>query len=158
MMRAFMRHPRYLLIMLIAIQCFTSCGDCYYIENDLHGMWQVVSVERFSTGKVEEPQGRLYYSFQRTMVMLSDVNREIPNSYKRYIAHFDFVGLDSVSMGDFRVRTTGEGNLVDKEVKVSLELLNKFGLYDDNTTFHMEQYEKKLKFTSDSACIVLRKY
>ena len=138
--------------------CFASCEDCYYVENDLHGIWQVTSVERFSTGEVTEPQGQLYYSFQRTMVMLSDVDLEVPNKLKRYIAHFDLMDSDSIVMGDFRNRTTGEGGFVNQETKISLELLQKFGLYQDYTTFHMERTKQNMILTSDSAQIVLRKY
>ena len=148
----------YLLGMLSLMLCLTSCGEYYYIENDLHGLWQVTSVERLSTGEVAESQGQLYYSFQRTMVMLSDVDLEIPGKLKRYIAHFDFLASDSISMGDFRNRTTGERDFVLQETKIPLELLCKFGLYQDCTTFHMEQSKQRLILTSDSACVVLRKY
>lgn len=147
-----------LLGLLSLILCFVSCEDNYYIENDLHGLWQVTSVERFSTGEITEAQGQLYYSFQRTMVMLSDVDLDIPNKLKRYIAHFDLLASDSIGMGDFRIRTTGEGDFVHQETPIELELLHKFGLYRDYTTFHMEQSKQKLILTSDSACIVLRKY
>lgn len=145
-------------ILLVTTLCISSCRDNYYIENDMHGMWQVMSVERFSTGEVTESQGKLYYSFQRTMVMLSDIDLEIPNRLKRYIAHFDLVAPDSIGMGYFRIRTTGEGDLVEQEDTVELETLNKFGIYQNYTTFHMAQNKQKLVLTSDSACLVLRKY
>jgi hypothetical protein len=140
------------------VLCFASCEDCYYVENDLHGLWQVTSVERFSTGEITEAQGELYYSFQRTMVMLSDVDLDVPNKLKRYIAHFDLLASDSIGMGDFRKRTTGEGNFVNQEEEIPLDSLHKFGFYQDYTTFHMERSKQKLVLTSDSACIVLRKY
>lgn len=144
--------------LLIPMLCFTSCRDCYYIENELHGMWQVTSVERFSTGEVTDAQGKLYYSFQRTMVMLSDVDFENANKLKRYIAHFDLMESDSIGMGDFRKRTTGEGDFVNQETKIPLEYLHKFGIYQDYTSFRMEQSRQKLILTSDSACVILRKY
>lgn len=135
-----------------------SCKDNYYIENDLHGMWQVISVEDLSTGDVAEVKGELYYSFQRTMVMLSDVDLEMPSNLTRYIAHFDFVGSDSIGMGGFRNRTTGEGSFVNAETMIPLERLRKFGIHKDYTMFHMSQSRKDLILTSDSASIVLRKY
>ena len=135
-----------------------SCKDNYYIENDLHGMWQVTSVEDLSTGDVAEVKGELYYSFQRTMVMLSDVDLETPSKLTRYIAHFDLVESDSIGMGEFRNRTTGEGSLVKDEIKIPVERLHKFGIYKDYTMFHMSQSRKELILTSDRARIVLRRY
>lgn len=148
----------HMLAGLIFMLTFASCKDSYYIENELHGIWQVTSVENLSTGDVVEVKGRLYYSFQRTVVMLSDVDLDLPNNLKRYIAHFDLVDSDSIGMGDFRNRTTGEGNFVQQEKKIPLELLHEFGIYQDYTMFHMEQSKRELILTSDSACIVLRKY
>lgn len=148
----------YMLTGLIFMLTLTSCKDNYFIENELHGMWQVISVENLFTGDVAEVKGNLYYSFQRTMVMLSDVDLDMPNNLKRYIAHFDLAEADSIGMGDFRYRTTGEGNFVQQEKKIPLEFLHKFGIYQDYTMFHMEQSKKELILTSDSACIVLRKY
>ena len=70
----------HMLAGLIFMLTFASCKDSYYIENELHGMWQVTSVENLSTGDVVEVKGRLYYSFQRTVVMLSDVDLDLPNT------------------------------------------------------------------------------
>lgn len=148
----------HILIVLILVSCSTSCRDCYYIENELHGIWQVASVEKKSTGEVTEPGGRLYYMFQRTMAKLCYNHLEIPEYTTNYIAHIDFIGTDSIGMGDFRFSTTGEGDYVNKENRIPLQDLHKFGLYEDYTIFHIEQSKSKLIFTSDSARIVLRKY
>lgn len=150
MMRKF-----YTFSSLFFVLFLTSCMDCYYIENDLHGIWQVVSVEKCATGEKTEAKGLLYYSFQRSMVMLS---QKVANSSRRYITHFDLVAPDSIAMGDFRIRTTGEGNYVNDETKVPIDSLLKFGFYQDYTKFHLERSTQKMVFTSDSARIVLRKY
>ena len=153
-----MKRLVYLLGILVFTMNVASCGDCYYIENDLHGMWQVTSIERLSTGEISEPQGRLYYSFQRTMVMLGYKHIGIPEIMTNVIGHFELIATDSIGMGNFRVSTTGEGDYVDKEHKIPVESLHKFGIYQDYTTFYMEQSKSKLIFTSDSARIVLRRY
>ena len=147
---------RILGILITMLLSFTSCEDCYYVENGLHGMWQVLSVERLATGEKNMGQGKLYYMFQRTMVSLG-YNDSLPESMPSYIAHFDVVE-DSIGMGIFRHYSTGEGNNIDREVKVSLSSLRKFGIYEDFTMFHVERSKRKLILTSDSAHIVLRKY
>lgn len=152
------RHLQYSLSLVIFIFCFSSCQDCYYIENDLHGMWQVTSVEKLPEGDIVEAQGQLYYMFQRSMVQLGYKPLNSPQSMRRYIAHFDLIGEDSIGMGYFRMRTTGEGDFVNQEIKIPLDSLRKFGLYDDHTTFSKFQSNQKLILTSDSACIVLRRY
>lgn len=135
-----------------------SCEDCYYIENDLHGIWQVVSVERKSTGKVTEAKGKLYYMFQRSMVQLCKKPLNVPESMIRYIARFDLMEPDSVGMGDFRLYTTGEGNFVNDEEIIPIENLYEFGIFQDYTMFHMQQSKQNLILESDSVCVLLRKY
>ena len=135
-----------------------SCKDNYFVENDLHGMWQVTSVERLSTGEVTEAVGDLYYMFQRSMVMLGYKHLGVPESMTRYITHFDLVGVDSIGMGYFRNYSTGEGNNVDREDVVPLDCVYKFGIYEDYTKFHIELLKQKLILVSDSARIELRKY
>lgn len=152
-----MRRLLYLLL-LIPLLCTVSCRDSYYVENDLHGMWQVISVERFATGEVTEAQGLLYCMFQRNMVSLCYKQINVPEIMIHYISHFDFVAQDSIGMGYFRKYTTGEGSLVEDEIKIPLNKLNKFGIYQDYTIFRMNQSKQKLVLTSDSACITLRKY
>lgn len=148
----------HILIASIAMWCIASCKYCYYIENELHGIWQVLSVEKLSTSEVAEAEGRLYYMFQRSMVKLCYNHLEVPEHITNYIAHFDFIGTDSISMGEFRESTTGEGNYVNKENRVPIERLSIFGLYEDITEFQMERLKNMLILTSDSARIVLRKY
>ena len=145
-------------LFLIGMLCLTSCKDSYYIENDLHGIWQVISIDRFSTDEIIEPQGALYYLFQRTMVSLCYNDIAIPERVSNVIAHFDMIAPDSIGMGGFRVCTTGEGDYINLEVKVSVSSLNKFGIYQNYTKFHLQQSRQKLIFTSDSARVVLRKY
>lgn len=152
-----MKRLLYIVGVLVLTLNAISCKDHYYIENDLHGVWQVTSIEKLSTGEVTEPAGDLYYMFQRSMVMLGQ-RSTVPGSMKRYIAHFDFVGSDSLGMGDFRNYTTGEGNYVNQESKIPLGRLHKFGLYQDYTMFHMLQSKQKLILTSDSARLILRRY
>ena len=137
---------------------FTSCKENYYIENDLHGMWQVTSIEKLSTGEIFSPQGTLYYLFQRSMVSLCYSYLNMPERLDEFIAHFDLMGSDSIGMGDFRYGTSGEGDNVNKETKVSINSLNRFGIYQDYTIFHLQQSKKKMVLTSDSACIVFRRY
>ncbi len=141
---------------LIGVLHFASCMDYYYVENDLHGVWQVASVENLVTGEKSLGHGKLYYMFQRTMVSLG-YNDPLPESMPSYISHFNLVG-DSIGMGIFRIYSTGEGNNIDREVKVPLSSLHKFGVHEDFTMFYMEQSKHKLILTSDSARVILRKY
>jgi hypothetical protein len=121
-------------------------------------MWQVASVENILTDEVFDAKGELYYMFQRSMVFLYYNPQNTNSVNERYISQISIVGEDSIGMGDFRVYTTGEGDFVNQEVKVSLDRLRKFGLFNDYTTFYMEQSKQKLILTSDSAQIVLRRY
>lgn len=151
-----MRRLIYLLSILLLALNITSCKDNYFIENDLHGVWQVTSVERLSTGEVTKSAGDLYYMFQRSMVSLG-YNDYFPESMSSYIAHFDLLG-DSIGMGIFRIYSTGEGNNIGREVEVPLSSLHKFGIYEDYTMFHLQQSRQEMELVSDSARIVLRKY
>lgn len=149
---------RQILSILAILLIFNSCGESYYIENNLHGMWQVVLIEKKSTSKVSEAKGELYYMFQRSMVQLCYKDHNVPEAMTRYIAHFDIIASDSIKMGGFRIHSTGEGEQMNKEKEVAVESLRKFGLYQDYTTFYMEQSKQKLILTSDSALIELRRY
>lgn len=153
-----MKDRLYVLCIFIAMLCFTSCKDNYYIENDLHGIWQVTSIERKMTNEIIEPHGTIYYLFQRSMVSLCYNYLDIPERFSNVIAHFELISPDSIGMGGFRVYTTGEGDNVNQEVEVSISSLNDWGIYQDYTIFHMQQYRQKMIFTSDSACIIMRKY
>ena len=154
-----MNHQLYRVFIVFAIIfSLISCKDCYYIENELHGVWQVTSIERLSTGNIIEPAGRLYYMFQRSMIKLCEKHLGIPESITSYNAHFDLITQDSIGMGYFRDDTTGEGDYVNHEAKVSLEKIHKFGFYQDYTVFHMQLSKNNLTLTSDSAQIILRRY
>lgn len=148
----------YVTGLLAFMSCLTSCRNNYYVENDLHGVWQVISIENLSTDEIIEPQGTLYYLFQRTMVSLCYNYLDVPEKMTNVIAHFDVIALDSIGMGGFRVYTTGEGENINLEVNVSVGSLNKFGIYQDYTKFHVHQSRRTLTLTSDSARIMLCKY
>lgn len=154
-----MRRPLYIILgALVSVLCLTSCKENYYIENDLHGVWQITSVERLSTGDINPTKGELFFMFQRTMAALCENYINTPEGISRVIAQFDPIEPDSIRMGNFRVYSTGEGNNINLETKVSISSLNKFGIYQDNTTFHLQQSKQKMTLTSDSARIELRKY
>lgn len=154
-----MNHQLYrVLIVFAIIFSFASCKDYYYIENALHGVWQVTSIERLSTGNVIKPGGRLYYMFQRSMIKLCENHLDIPEAITDYCAHFDLIAQDSIGMGHFRVSTTGEGDYVNHEEIIPLTKIQKFGFYQDYTVFHMQLSKNKLTLTSDSAQIILRRY
>ena len=153
-----MKVLRHTLTILLSTLCLASCRDNYYVENELHGVWQVTSIEDLTTEEVTEAQGELYYMFQRTMVALYYKLPNTTENMARYIAHFDLSESDSIGMGDFRYYTTGEGNLINRETKVPLGSLKKFGIYQEYTTFHLQQSKQRMTLTSDKARIELRKY
>ncbi len=147
-----MKRVIYILGLFFIMSYITSCGDSYYVENELHGMWQVTSIERKSNEEVKDAQGQLYYLFQRSVVMLG---HKLPSELgiaDYNIAHVDCIGKDSIAMGPFRKA------YAIPETKVLVDSLLKFGLYQDYTIFHLMQTRQKLILTSDSARIELRKY
>lgn len=146
-----MKREWHLLGLLTVILGFTACQDYYYIENEYHGMWQVTSITNKNTGEVSEPQGSLYYSFQRSMVRLSNKS-SIPEVMVNYVSYFDIIAPDSIGMGEFVFSS------VKEDEKVPIENLYKFGIYQDYTTFGVERNKDVLKLSSDSSSIVLRKY
>lgn len=146
---------KHILSLLVFLLCFYACKDNYYIEHELHGMWQVTSIERLNTDQTSEIyDGHLYYFFQRSMVMLGQKMTNDTGMTDFYKSHFEVIGSDSIRMGDFRYAPT----YANSEDKASLRDLRKFGLFQDYTTFYMEQSSHKLILTSDSARIELRKY
>ena len=131
----------------------TSCQEYSYIENELHGFWQVTQVENTLTGESSETKGDLYYSFQRSMVMLNYHSPTKPSGMMmtQYLTTFD-LSTDSITMGDFRIN-------MEYDKKVDLEALHKFGIYDEYTTFAWDiEKNQTLILTSDKARITLRKY
>jgi hypothetical protein len=121
-------------------------------------MWQVTSIENLTTGDISKANGELYYMFQRTTVVLYYKRPDTTEGMARYITHFDLTEPDSIGMGPFRYYSTGEGNLASQEKIVPLGSLNKFGIYQDYTTFSLQQSKQKMTLTSDYARIELRKY
>lgn len=139
--------------------CAASCQESSYIENKLHGLWQVTQIEEKESGNTIHPQGDTFYSFQRNMVMLGykSPNRptgviaigETTTTY--YVSDF-FLENDSIQMGDFRIYM-----YYDK--KAPFDMLAKFGIYDEHTTFAIERPNKNaLIFESDKSRIIMRRY
>ena len=89
-----MKKQLYILLLFVFMLCFAACKDCYFVENDLHGLWQVTSITPKSSGDVIDPQGTLYYSFQRSMVKLGYKNPDIPESMVYYVSCFDFLFIN----------------------------------------------------------------
>lgn len=147
-----MRKYLYLLGILTFTLGFISCRDCYYVENDLHGIWQVTSIENKISGEIVNPHGVLYYSFQRSMVKLGFKYLDIPEGMVNYISHFDFLTPDSIGMGEFVFYSTKE------DVKVPIDSLHKFGIFQDYTIFGVEYNKHILKLSSEKSLVVLRRY
>ena len=147
-----MKRKSYLIgVLTIALGLF-SCQRFYYIEHDLHGIWQVTSITDKCTGEVRNPQGQLYYSFQRSMVKLGYKQLDIPEEMSYYLSNFDFVTSDSIGMGEFVFGS------IKEEEKVPIENLHKFGIYQDYTIFGVKHDKDKLELSSDKSLIMLRKY
>lgn len=146
-----MKKNWHLLGLLTVIFGLTACQDHYYIENEFHGMWQVTSITNKNTGEVSEPQGSLYYSFQRSMVRLSNKS-SIPEVMVNYVSYFDIIAPDSIGMGEFVFSS------VKEDEKVPIENLHKFGIYQDYTTFGVKHNKNKLVLNSEESLIELRKY
>lgn len=139
----------YIWIVVFAI---SSC-DSYLINGDLDGFWQVQTIEHLSSGNKTEGNNKFFYAFQRHIVQLTK-----HSSYgmggldAQYHAGFDW-NEDSITMGDFRIY-----DLYGCKEKAPSSVLKGFGIYEEYTTFHIELSKQKLILTSDSACVVLRKY
>lgn len=148
------RKKQTIFLMVISLICYSSCKENSYIENEMHGLWQVSTIEEFVTGEIIQGEGNLYFSFQRNMMILGYRNESKPigtGLSGQYICEFDLMG-DSIRMGDFRNR----GNL---ESKVPLKNLHRFGIYDEYTTFAIERPNRSLLvLKSDKAHITMRKY
>lgn len=139
--------------LIIAVALMSSC-ESYLVNGELDGFWQVQSIENKLTDETTDCEGDIYYSFQRDLVLLTykSPHRPIGQIKEHYIAYFAHQE-DSISMTDFRI-------YLDKEAtQAPLHSLEKFGLYDLFTTFHIEQLTKEaLTLSSDKACITMRKY
>ena len=148
-----MKKIQNLLITSIILLCHTSCQKYSYIENELHGLWQVTSVEDKTTGETTKTQGELYYSFQRNMVIVgyNSPNKPTGLMMTQYISDYLLEG-DSIQMNNFRIYQ-------EYETKPPLQSLKKFGIYDECTTFHIKKSKKGvITFESNKALIGLRRY
>lgn len=142
-----------LLIVFTALTCYTSCQKYSYIENELHGLWQVTSVEDKTTGEITEAQGELYYSFQRNMVIVgyNSPNKPTGLMMTQYISEFNLEG-DRIEINDFL-------DYPKCEYKAPLQALKMFGIHDEHTTFIIDHSKKSiLTLESDLAHVTLRKY
>ena len=142
-----------ILTTFIVLLCHTSCQKYSYIENELHGLWQITSVEDKTTGEITKAQGELYYSFQRNMVIVgyNSPNKPTGQMLTQYISDF-LLEADSIQINNFRI-------YLEYEKKAPLQALKKFGIHDEHTTFHVDQSKKGfMTLESDKAQISLRKY
>ena len=148
-----MKKIQNLLIISIILLCHTSCQKYSYIENELHGLWQVTSVEDKTTGETTKAQGELYYSFQRNMVIVgyNSPNKPTGLMMTQYISDYLLEG-DSIQMNSFFIYP-------EYNKKAPLKDLNKFGIHDDYTTFHVEKNKKgRMILESEKARVKLLKY
>lgn len=148
-----MNRTHTILITLITLFCYTSCQKYSYIENELHGLWQVSSVEDKTTDVITQAQGELYYSFQRNMVIVGYNSPSKPTGMMmtQYTSDF-YLNGDTLEINDFRIYQ-------EYEKKAPLQALKKFGIHDEHTTFTIERPTKSsLILDSDKARVVLRKY
>lgn len=145
-------HTTILIVILLIGN--VSCQESSYIENEVHGLWQVNTIEELTTNNTTQAKGNFYFSFQRNMVILGHRTESKPLGLaltEQYISEFNLIG-DSIRMGDFRI-------YMEYENKVALQHLYKFGIYDEYTTFHIEKPTKNsLILSSRKARITMKKY
>lgn len=135
----------HILPTILALLCF-GCQKYSYKETELHGMWQVISVEDKTTGELVETDGERYYIFQRHMAQVGYLapNTGSSGSMRKYACEFS-IENDSIYMGKFHTAPS--------------TFLLQFGIYDEYTTFAIDKEKRnKLIFTSDKASISMRKY
>lgn len=143
-------------IVLIAVLLLANiaCQKNSYVENEIHGFWQVNTIEELTTNNITQAKGNLYFSFQRNTVILGHRTESKPLGLaltEQYISEFDLTN-DSIRMGDFRI-------YMEYENKATLQDLCKFGIYDEYTTFHIERPTKNsIILSSKKARITMRKY
>ena len=136
---------QYILPTILALLC-CACQKYSYKETELHGMWQVISVEDKTTGELVETDGERYYIFQRHMAQVGYLapNTGSSGSMRKYACEFS-IENDSIYMGKFHTAPS--------------TFLQQFGIYDEFTTFAIDKEKRnKLIFTSDKASISMRKY
>lgn len=141
-----------LLIVIITL-LHTSCQEYSYVENELHGLWQITTVEDKTTAEVSNPKGDLYYSFQRNMVVVSYNSPTKPTGQMMTQYNSDFLlEGDSIHINDFRLYQ-------EYGKKAPLQALKKFGIHGEHTTFHIERPNRKsMILDSEQARVTLLKY
>ena len=135
----------HILPTILALLC-CACQEYSYKETELHGMWQVISVEDKATGELVEAEGDRYYIFQRHMAQVGYLapNTGSTGGMRKYACEFS-IDNDSIYMGPFHAAPS--------------TFLQQFGIYDTHTTFAIDKEKRnKLIFTSDKACISMRRY
>ena len=143
-------------IVLIAVLLLANiaCQKNSYVENEIHGFWQVNTIEELTTNNITQAKGNLYFSFQRNTVILGHRTESKPLGLaltEQYISEFDLTN-GSIRMGDFRI-------YMEYENKATLQDLYKFGIYDEYTTFYIERPTKNsIILSSKKARITMRKY
>lgn len=148
------RHIRIILALIIATS-LTAC-DHYLINGHLDGMWQLQTIERNSPDTLIHNEGDLFYSFQRHTLIIGDYNNpdELVGHMKneQYVSLFEYEG-DSIIVDEFHLYYKRENQPYDTT------RLRRFGIYDKQTTFHIEELNAKhMVLRSDSALLTLRKY
>lgn len=148
-----MKHHIFKLLAIACTILVTSC-ESYQIHGDLDGFWQVQTIENKLTNTTTDCKGDIYYSFQRDLVLLTYKSPSRPTGQikEHYVAYFSHDN-DSIAMTDFRI-------YLDKDAtQAPLSSLEKFGLHDLYTTFHVEELNKKtLILNSEKARLSMRKY
>lgn len=139
-------------IAAIALTC--SC-ESYLVNGNLDGLWQVQAIENKQTDEIIDCKGEIYYAFQRNLIQLGYKypNKPIGHVMHHYISSFENLG-DSLYIEEFHYQYTDSTGPVN-----NISTLNKFGIYDRATTFHIEEFSKSsLTLTSDKARITMQKY
>lgn len=142
-----------ILLFTIITLLHSSCQEYSYIENELHGLWQITTVEDKATAEITEAQGELYYSFQRNMVVVSYNSPTKPTGLMMTQYNSDFLlEGDSIHINDFRIYQ-------EYDKKAPLQALKKFGIHGEHTTFHIERPNRKcMILESEQARVALLKY
>lgn len=142
-----------ILALTLVLLCHTSCQEYSYIENELHGLWQVTSVENKMDNETTEAQGDLYYSFQRNMVIVgyNSPSKPTGSMMTQYISDF-YLDNDTIEIGNFRV-------FEEYDKKVPVQALKRFGIHEEHTTFAIKRPKKNvMTFESDKAYVTMRRY
>lgn len=149
-----MKKHIYNIYILILVLTNISC-ESHLINGDLDGFWQVQTIEYIDTEEVISGNNELFYAFQRHIVQLTrhTETHVMGQMGPRYHAEFSWQD-DSITFGEFR-----EYDLYGCKNKVQPDILKKFGIFQECSTFHVENLNQtSLILTSEEARIKLRKY